>query len=135
MRISGCGYTGEGKYTMVCICNGRYYGGGFNPMPEANPCDGVMNILVVGEIPRARAAGLVLTYARGQYRKMPQYMTPLSGTEISIAFDRESVVNIDGEAIFSTDVHIKLIPGGVNFIAPRGMTSFDRLVRAETCNK
>lgn len=135
MKISGCGYTGEGEYTMVCVCNGTYYGGGFNPIPEADPCDGVMNILVVGEIPRARAAGLVLTYARGQYRKMPQYIIPLRGSEINIAFDRESVVNIDGEAVYDTHVHIKLIPGGVNFIAPRGMTFFDRQARAETRNK
>ena len=27
----------DGKQTMICACNGRYYGGGFNPVPEADP--------------------------------------------------------------------------------------------------
>lgn len=124
MRISGCGYEGEGEYTMVCVCNGRYYGGGFNPVPDADPCDGVMDILVVGNVPRYKAAGMVMAYSKGRYADMPRYITPLHGTEIDISFDRESVVNIDGEAIYGTDVHMKLMPGGVNFIAPRGMSFF-----------
>jgi diacylglycerol kinase (ATP) len=125
MRISGCGAERDGEYTMVCVCNGRYYGGGFNPVPEADPCDGMMDILVVGEVPRYKALGMVLAYSKGRYRDMPEYITPLRGREIDISFDRESVVNIDGEAIYGRDIHIKLIPGGVNFIAPRGMTFFD----------
>jgi diacylglycerol kinase family enzyme len=80
---------------------------------------------VVGEVPRYKALGMVLAYSKGRYRDMPEYITPLRGREIDISFDRESVVNIDGEAIYGRDIHIKLIPGGVNFIAPRGMTFFD----------
>ena len=125
MKISGCGAERDGEYTMVCVCNGRYYGGGFNPVPEADPCDGAMDVLVVGEVPRYKALGMVLAYSKGRYRDMPEYITPLRGREIDISFDRESVVNIDGEAIYGRDIHIKLIPGGVNFIAPRGMTFFD----------
>lgn len=129
MRISGCGAAREGEYTMVCVCNGRYYGGGFNPVPQADPCDGLMDILVVGELPRHKAAGMVLAYSKGQYAKMPRYITPLRGSEIQIAFDRQSVVNIDGEALYARDIHMKLIPGGVNFIAPRGLTFFESLSR------
>ena len=30
----------DGEQTFVCVCNGRFYGGGFNPVPEADPADG-----------------------------------------------------------------------------------------------
>lgn len=30
----------SGRKTMICVCNGRWYGGGFNPVPEAEPDDG-----------------------------------------------------------------------------------------------
>ena len=30
------GETLDARQTMICICNGRYYGGGFNPVPEAD---------------------------------------------------------------------------------------------------
>ena len=27
----------DGNKTMICACNGRFYGGGFNPVPDADP--------------------------------------------------------------------------------------------------
>ena len=40
----------DGEQTFVCICNGRYYGGGFNPIPESDPADGLLDVLVVKKI-------------------------------------------------------------------------------------
>ena len=37
----------DGKYTLVCACNGRFYGGGFNPVPQADPADGKLEVLLV----------------------------------------------------------------------------------------
>ena len=44
------GEEAEGDYAVVSVCNGRYYGGGFMPMPEARMDDGVMNVMVVDKI-------------------------------------------------------------------------------------
>ena len=126
MSISGCGCSRVGNFTMVCVCNGRFYGGGFNPVKDAMPDDGAMDVLTVGDVPRILAAGMVMKYAAGEYYKMPRYITRFRGRELLIRLGEESVVNIDGEAIYGKDIHIRLIPGGVNFIAPRGMSFFDR---------
>lgn len=40
--------------------------------------------------------------------------------------DKVSVINIDGEAIYTDDLTVELIPGAVNFIVPEGMTYFDK---------
>ena len=42
----------DGNQTMICACNGRYYGGGFNPVPTADPCDGWLDVLVVRHVSR-----------------------------------------------------------------------------------
>ena len=34
------GETIDAEQTFICVCNGRYYGGGFNPIPEAYPPTG-----------------------------------------------------------------------------------------------
>ncbi|MFQ7452458.1 MAG: hypothetical protein ACLRNQ_14870 [Flavonifractor plautii] len=34
-------------FTLICACNGRYYGGGFNPCPDAVPDDGLLDFVVV----------------------------------------------------------------------------------------
>lgn len=41
------GETVDAEQTMICVCNGRWYGGGFNPVPEARPDDGLLDVLLV----------------------------------------------------------------------------------------
>lgn len=42
----------EGDWSLVSVCNGRYYGGGFMPVAEARMDDGVLNTLVVQKVTR-----------------------------------------------------------------------------------
>ena len=55
----------DGKQTMICACNGRFYGGGFNPVPEADPCDGMMEVLIVKKVSRLQVPGVVGKYKNG----------------------------------------------------------------------
>jgi len=126
MHIIADGYDEEGEYTMVCMCNGNFYGGGFNPIKDARPDDGQMNILVGKKISRLKAAGVFGSYGKGEYEKYPDVITRLDTNEIEIILDKETVINVDGEAIYTDDLHVKLVPGAVNFIAPKGMTYFDK---------
>ena len=60
----------DGDATMVCVCNGRYYGGGFNPIPEADPADGKLDVLVVRKVSRLQVAGVVGKYKDGRYKEL-----------------------------------------------------------------
>ena len=40
----------DGNQTLMCIANGRYYGGSFNPVPDAEPDDGLLDVLLVREL-------------------------------------------------------------------------------------
>ena len=61
----------ERQTAILCICNGRHYGGGFMPVPDAMPDDGVLDVLAVGEISRLTFFRLVGKYAQGLYRQYP----------------------------------------------------------------
>ena len=37
LTVRGCGMEYSGGTSLICACNGRFYGGGFNPVPEAEP--------------------------------------------------------------------------------------------------
>ena len=41
------GETIDDRFTLICICNGRFYGGGYQPIPEARPDDGRLDVLLV----------------------------------------------------------------------------------------
>ena len=121
-----CGdfYT-EGKHALVCACNGRFYGGGFNPSLTSRPDDGELDFYIVRAVNIVTFAALIGKYAAGHADELPKYITHLKGTEIQIGFDEDEVINLDGEALHSRKAFIKLVPGAANLIVPKGMKFFD----------
>ena len=128
MRITSGDYAGEGEYSLVCVCNGRFYGGGFNPSLDARPDDGVLDILIVKKVNIFQFATLIGKYASGHGDELTQFVTHLRGEEITIEFDGENVINLDGEAYFTDRAVMRLLPGAVNLIVPKGMEFFGKEV-------
>lgn len=125
LHVEACGLDLDDEMTLICACNGRFYGGGFNPVPTAIPNDGIIDFLVIKGISRLTFARLVGKYAKGLFRRYPQYITHLRGTEMTIDSREELVVQVDGECMRAKHIEFKMIPGGVNFIMPRGIGIFE----------
>ena len=123
-RISADGFSVDGMVTLACACNGRFYGGGFNPVPDAMPDDGILDCLIVKPVSRLKVIKVVGKYSKGQFREFPDLITHVRGTYMEVEADREFVVNIDGEAIYASKISFKLIPKGINFIFPAGLDFF-----------
>lgn len=114
----------SGGTSLICACNGRFYGGGFNPIPDSMPDNGKLEFLVVRDVSRLQFIRLVGKYAKGRYRELEQFITHLEGDHLEIDSENEIVVNIDGEALYGKHVNFDLIPGGVNFLVPANMAFF-----------
>ena len=56
---------------------------------------------------------------------MKSIVTHLKGQHITIEFDEDNVINLDGEAIYTKKAEMRLVPGAVRLIVPRGMKFFD----------
>ena len=128
MRVSSGDFTGEGEYSLVCVCNGRFYGGGFNPSPDARPDDGELDIYIVKKVSLLQFASLIGKYSAGRANELPDIVTQLNGREITIEFDGENVVNLDGEAVYTDKAVMRLVPGAVRLIVPKGMKFFEKEV-------
>ena len=115
----------DGSFALVCVCNGRYYGGGFNPVTTAMVDDGLLDTLIVKHVSRLQFISLIGTYAKGQFKKMPHHITHVRGRSLSIDSETELVVNLDGEAMYASHIDIELIPGGLGFIFPSDMRYFE----------
>ena len=111
----------ERELALICACNGRFYGGGFNPVPDARPDDGIIDFLIVDGVSRLKVARIVGKYAKGLYRELPEVITHVRGRSIGIESKREFVVNIDGEVINAKSICFRVVPKGVNFIFPADM--------------
>ncbi len=116
------GRTLDGDQTLVCVCNGRFYGGGFNPVPQADPADGLLDVLVVKKVSRLLVAQVVGKYKDGKYADYPQYIEHLRTRSIEILCDRQTPVNLDGELLLTDRVTMEIAPEKLRFFYPRGLT-------------
>lgn len=118
--------TIRGPQSLTCACNGQFYGGGFHPSLTARPDDGVLDIFIVKKVSLPLFAALIGKYAAGKAAEMSKYVYHLQGDAIEIDFEKEDVVNLDGEALYAKEVRMKLIPGALRLIVPAGMHFFER---------
>ena len=116
------GQTIDGQQTMICACNGRYYGGGFNPVPTADPTDGILDVLVVRKVSRLQVLGVVGKYKAGRYKELPHLMTHYRTDKVEILCDKPTPVNLDGELRTWQDVTITVAEEKLRFFFPKGLT-------------
>ena len=110
----------EEPTAILCICNGRHYGGGFMPVADAMPDDGVLDMLRVGKVGLPTFLRLVRKYARGLYWQFPEYVDAYQGQEVSFSARKPITVVVDGEVMEDTAFTVRLSEKTVNFFYPAG---------------
>ena len=116
----------DAEQTFICVCNGQYYGGGFHPVPEADPGDGVLDVLLVKKLSRLQVPGAIGKYKNGRYRELPQLIHHFRTDRLTILCDKPSAINLDGELLRAREVEIRLEPKALRFFYPRGLTWLER---------
>ena len=116
------GETLDDRFTFICVCNGRFYGGGFNPIPEADPADGKLDILLVSHVSRALVPFVIGKYKDGRYKELTNIVRYLQADSIKVTCDKPSPINLDGEQRIATTVEMKIAEEKIRFFYPRGLS-------------
>ena len=112
----------DGKQTLICVCNGRYYGGGFNPVPDADPSDGLLDVLLVKAVSRLQVAGVIGKYKDGRYKELPHLVRHYRTKSITITCDQPTPINLDGELRMAQEVTMSVSDKKLRFFYPKGLT-------------
>ena len=112
----------RGERTLVCLLNGRWYGGSFHPVPEARPDDGQLDVLIVEPVSRLTVARVIGKYKDGLYADYPQYITHRRCRKVRIAAAKPMAVNLDGELLRQREMTFTLLDRKIRFFYPRGLT-------------
>ena len=115
------GETFDDEYTFVCVCNGRFYGGGFNPVPEADPADGLPDVLLVKKVTRAQVPVVIGKYKDGRYKELPDLVKHMRVKSLRIRCDKATPVNLDGEVRTAQVVDFKVADEKLRFFYPKGL--------------
>ena len=108
-------------FTFVCVCNGRFYGGGFNPIPEADPADGKLDVLLVKHVPRAMVPFIIGKYKDGRHEELGKYARYLQTDAVKITCDKPEPINLDGEERTARTVELRVAQEKIRFFYPRGL--------------
>ena len=120
--VEANGEVFDGRHTFVCVCNGRYYGGGFNPIPEADPSDGLLDVLVVKEVSRSQVPGLIGKYKNGRYKELSHVARYIKTDHVKITCDKPTPINLDGELRRAQVIEMKVAEEKIRFFYPKGLS-------------
>ena len=109
------------EMTFVCVANARYYGGGFYAVPDAEPDDGLLDILLVKRLHLWQIPGALAKYKAGRYRELGHIARHIRTDRITIRCDQDSPVNLDGEIRTARNVQMKISDQKIRFFYPKGL--------------
>ena len=109
MRVTVDGESRNGKMIDAVVCNGRYLGGGMMMCPEAEPDDGVFDVLLIGDVTK-RDLLLVLpkTY-KGNHLPHPR-LELLRGKVVTVESAEPLPIELDGEQPGTTPARFEVLP-------------------------
>ena len=108
----------DGDTTILCVCNGRHYGGGFMPVPDAMPDDGVLDMLLIPRISLFTFVRLVGKYAKGKYRDYPDLIWARHGDGVTFTTAEENITVVDGEAVPGRTFTVRIAEKKIKFFYP-----------------
>ena len=103
---------------LIAVMNGQYYGGGFNPTPDASIQDGILDVLFVDYLKMRQIIPLLPKYFGGRHQDV-EAVHPYNGKRIHISIDREFVYCCDGETYFASEYDIQVIENGLRLRVPK----------------
>jgi diacylglycerol kinase family enzyme len=85
--------------------------------PAASLDDGLLDVVIVGHVPKLRFLRLLPTVFKGRHVRQPN-VEVLRAREIEISAERPFTLYADGDPIASLPVKVRALPGALRVIVP-----------------
>ena len=109
--------TNNYKILLIAIANGKYYGGGMKPAPNAIIDDGILDICLVNKASKLKVLSLLPKYIKGTHETISE-VEFIRANKISIISKSPIPVNIDGEVDLLNNIQVGIIKQGLNILIP-----------------
>lgn len=120
------GFVHDDDVTLVCVCNNGWYGGSYNPSPEANVKDGMLDVIICKRISRLTMIRIISKYKKGQHSRIsPKILEYHRVKSLRIIPKEPSPFNLDGELIIADSAEIEVLPGRMRFFHPSSVREID----------
>lgn len=111
----GSNFELSGEYLITALCNGAFYGSGFNPAPEARIDDGVLNLILASKIPFLKFITMIKKYKEGRH-KDSKYIREVLVKSGTIKSKDKFLANADGEIFQTNEIKFQVLPKALNWV-------------------
>lgn len=98
----------EVKVSSIVVANGQYFGGGMWVAPPARMDDGILEVVVVGDVSRLEVLTNTRRLYRGTLSGHPKVQV-FSAQTISLESEEEVLIDMDGELVGRLPVRFELL--------------------------
>ena len=113
------------KSLLVAVANGRFYGGGIQPAPDASINDGFLDICLIDQKNIFEILRFFPKYVKGKHGSL-NGVSFFKARKAKINCNREIAINIDGEIIQANEVIFEVIHHGISLVMPE-IDSFSKV--------
>jgi YegS/Rv2252/BmrU family lipid kinase len=105
-------------YTVAVANSGRY-GGGMRLAPDARLDDGLLELVIISDVPRLRFLRMLPSVFKGEHVHRPEFEL-VPARRVRIAASRPFTLYADGDPIAELPAEIEVLPAAVQTIVPAG---------------
>ena len=102
----------------VAAANSSAYGGGMFLAPEASLQDGLLDVVMIADVPKGRFLRLLPTVFKGEHVEQAN-VEVRRANEITVSADRRFTMYADGDPIAELPVTIRALSGAVRVLVPQ----------------
>ena len=102
------------KLSLVTVCNGGYYGGGFHVNPDGIYNDGMLDAYIIYATNRRQVISYLIKLLKGKH-KSSKLVEHVRTNKFTIITDNPIDGNLDGESLTTTKFEMKVIPQALTF--------------------
>ncbi|MEJ2738869.1 MAG: diacylglycerol kinase family lipid kinase [Dehalococcoidia bacterium] len=109
------GESADRKICTVMMSNGKYGGGGMLTAPNADPYDGLFDVVIIGDLSKPDLLWSLPMIYKGTHLSHPK-VSVRRAKDVKINTEKKMSVQADGDLIGETPAQFKILPGILNVI-------------------
>jgi len=97
------------------VANGRHYGGGFKPAPDAQLDDGLFDIVSIGDVGFLEEVSKLGKFRKGTHLGVPK-VTFTRGRTVTASSDETQLVEMEGEVVGRLPARFEMLPKAISIV-------------------
>jgi YegS/Rv2252/BmrU family lipid kinase len=104
------------RYLLIAINNGRYFGGGMKITPDADPCDGLLDVVTIKDVNKLRLIYNFPKLYKGTHVTHPK-VDIYKAKSVDVQTSEKLLLQLDGEVVGEAPANFRVIPSALRVVS------------------